>query len=123
MAQVLTQPRWAFWKYQEAYRFEVQREAKHVKHKILSFYRSRPTRGLSLSANSIRFQRGTLFGSFFSPIERHHRQEVVVEWQTSGAVTEVTCTYDCFDPYPNLHAGPRALKHEVEELEKAIAGG
>ena len=122
MAQVKTQPRWAFWKYREAYRFEVRREAKQVKHKILGFYRSRPIRGLSLSANTIRFQRGTLFGSFFSPIERHHRQEVTVEWQTSGAVTQVTCTYRCFDPYPNLHTAPRVLEQEVEELQKAIAG-
>ena len=74
MVQVLTRPKWAFSKYQEVYRFEVEIEAKRVKHKILAFYRSRPIRGLSLSANTIRFQRGTLFGSFFSPIERHHRQ-------------------------------------------------
>ena len=122
MAQVLTRPRWAFWKYEEAFRFEIQREAKHVKHKILAFYLSRPIRGLSLSVNTIRFRRGSLFGSFFSPIERHHRQEVFVEWQTTGAVTQVACTYQCFDPYPNLHTAPRVLKQEVEELERAIAG-
>lgn len=122
MVQVLRWPRWVFWKYRETYRFEVDREPQHVKHKILSFYRSRPVRGLSLAVNSIRFQRGTLFGSFFSPIERHHRQEVLVEWQTSGEFTQVTCIYHCFDPYPNLHTAPRALKQEVEELEKVIAG-
>jgi hypothetical protein len=55
MVQVLRQSKWAFWTYQEAYRFEIQRDAKHVKHKILAFYRSRPVRGLSLSANTIRF--------------------------------------------------------------------
>ena len=122
MAQVLTRPRWAFWKYEEAFRFEIQREGKHVKHKILAFYLSRPIRGLSLSVNTIRFRRGSLFGSFFSPIERHHRQEVIVEWQMSGALIRVTCSYHCFDPYPNLHSAPGALEQEVEDLEKAIAG-
>jgi hypothetical protein len=44
--------------------------------------------------------------------------------QNGGAVTQVPCAYQCFDPQPNLPTvPPRIVRHEVEDLEKATPPG
>ncbi len=78
MVRIIKQPRWAFWRYEETYEFEVPSAPAGLIERIVSFYGRRGVRDLVREHMTVRFSRGAFFGSVFSPIERHHKQDVVV---------------------------------------------
>jgi hypothetical protein len=121
MIEILTQPKWAFWRYKEAYRFQTHLPTELARDRIRDFFISRSTRNLLVSENTVQFIRGSLLGSIFSWIERHHKQEVQIDIEDWAKGARVTCRYHCFDPYPNLHIAPRVLQLEVEKLEEFVA--
>lgn len=120
MVEVVRQSRWSWWRYEEIYRFEVAQAEADVRTAILSFFDRQRIRDLSVGEEAIQFQRGSVLGSIFSPVERHSRQVVRIEIEPKGEATQVTCVYSCFNPIPDMHFMPRTLQREAERLQREI---
>ncbi len=122
MVKIIKQPRWAFWSYEETYEFDASASSADLMERIVSFYAQQRVRNLVRESATIRFSRGSVLGSLFSPSERHHKQDVTISLTERDAGSAVVCRHLCWDPYPNLHAGPRSLHREVQRLEDYVRG-
>jgi len=120
MVTIIKQPGWAFRTYEEVYEFDTPLGSKPLFDRIAEFYSSRRLRGVVREASELRFSRGSVLGSLFSPIERHHKQDVFVRVNEHDGRTRVVCHYRCWDPYPNYHIPPHTLLREVEKLEDFV---
>ncbi len=120
MIKTIKQPRWAFWRYEETYEFDAPGTFTDLIERIVSFYAQQRVRNLVRESATIRFSRGSVIGSLFSPSERHHKQEVTISLTERGVGSAVVCQHLCWDPYLNLHAGPRLLLREVQRLEDFV---
>lgn len=121
MVKIIKQPRWAFWRYEETYEFETPVTSSDLIDRIESFYAQQRIRNLVKEPRVIRFSRGSVLGSLFSMSERHHRQDVTISTTGRGLGLAVICRHLCWDPYPNLHMGPRTLEREVQRLEGFVS--
>ena len=77
---------------------------------------NRRIRNLVKGQTTVRFSRGSAFGSLFSPSERHHKQDVVVTVTERDDTATVVCRHVCWDAYPNLHTEPWLLHREVQQI-------
>lgn len=123
MVKILKQPRWAFWKYEETYEFTAPPPSTDLIERIASFYAPQRIRNLVREPMSVRFSRGSVIGSLFSPIERHHKQDVTISLTHRDDGTAVVCQHLCWDPYPNFHTEPRMLRREVQRLADFVSIG
>jgi hypothetical protein len=121
VVRVLSQPRWAFWKYDETYEFDLDVAGPEVSKRIAAFYQTKGATAGDTQGPAALFTRGSIPGSLFSPVERHHKQTCSVTVQPVGPGATVRCTYHCWDPYPNLHVDPRPLQAEVELLAAGLS--
>jgi hypothetical protein len=113
MVTIVKQNRFSLWRFQEIYEFPLPPGCRKPIEKILNFYRGRTLRNLAVEPDSLRFSRGSIWGSVFNPNEAKTKQDVSI--RINGGV--VHCEFNCWPPLVHIQIPPSNLHKETKRLE------
>jgi hypothetical protein len=108
----------SFWVHLEAAEFSVTQYVPNLIEQIKVFYLARGVRRFAADGNVLRFARGSVLGSLFSPLAAHRRQrfEIRIEETDKGRTVRVRCEF--LGLFPVL--ARESFQLEVQELEGFI---
>ncbi len=123
MVEVVYRSRWLKRHDKQGYAFETEASLASARAGIASFFRDLKVRDLVVDEESISCRRGSMWGSVFSFVERHLKQEIVVALSELPNAVRVQCTYSVFVCLPDIVVPCHSLQREAERLEKSISAG
>jgi hypothetical protein len=120
--EVVLRPRWAWWRYEQIYRFECQIDDQNVlREQIIPYFGRQNARLLSSTGARLEFERlGTsVFLQLIRFTEKVVPQTISVSLEGLPSGHVVTCHYRLRLLFPDFIVPPHRLEEEVRELASA----